>query len=115
MRIVRFHLEPWQKGGSEFSTPCASPCSLLIVSSAVHRRQRSCDIGEDILLNIAGGINAPTNASTLIQRKIRERLKRRYPQMVKRLTTICSDVIAKYAVSSHFFSKYFCNGFCHLF
>lgn len=85
MRIVRFHLEPWQKGGSEVSTPCESP-SLLLVTASVHRRQRSVDI--DDIANI--------DNLTEIERKKREKDKSkwRYPQMVKRLSILCSDVIA---------------------
>lgn len=90
MRIVRFHLEPWQKGGSEVSTPCESP-SLLLVTASVHRRQRSVDI--DDISNI--------DNLTDIERKKREKdkSKRRYPQIVKKLSTLCSDVIANDVLS----------------
>lgn len=85
MRIVRFHLEPWQRGGSEVSTPCESP-SLLLVTASVHRRQRSVDIND--IPNVDG--------LSEVERKKREKdkTKWRYPQIVKRLSTLCSDVIA---------------------
>lgn len=86
MRLVRFHLEPWQKGGSEFSTPCASP-SLLIVTASVHRRQRSMD-NKDIP-------NIEAISDSVRERRLKNKQKWRYPQIVKRLSILCSDVIAK--------------------
>ncbi len=85
MRIVRFHLEPWQKGGSEVSTPCESP-SLLLVTASVHRRQRSVDIN-DIP-------NVDSLSETERRRREVDKSKWRYPQIVKRLSILCSDVIA---------------------
>lgn len=92
MRIVRFHLEPWQRGGSEVSTPCESP-SLLLVTASVHRRQRSVDI--DDIANI--------EKLTETERKKREKDKSRwrYPQTVKRLSTLCSDVIANNVLNDY--------------
>lgn len=80
MRIVRFYLEPWQKGG----TPSPSP-SILILSPRIKRRQRipKCDLDK-------------TPKSTLSEREIRfRRLSRSGPQAVKRLSAICIDFIAK--------------------
>lgn len=87
MRLVRFHLEPWQKGGSEFSTPCASPSSLLVVTASVHRRQRSMD-SKDIP-------HIEAISDSVRERRLKNKQKWRYPQVVKRLSILCSDVIAK--------------------
>lgn len=88
MRLVRFHLEPWQKGGSELSTPCESP-SLLVVTASVHRRQRSIDIDDFQIKNIDQVHDKE------LEKRLREKIKWRYPQMVKKLSIICSDVIAR--------------------
>lgn len=80
MRIVRFYLEPWQKGG----TPSPSP-SILILSPRIKRRQRipKCDLDKPKPLG-------------LTEREIRfRRLSRSGPQSVKRLAAICIDFIAK--------------------
>lgn len=93
MRLVRFHLEPWQKGGSDFTvTPCASPLPL---APAVHRRQRSADLS--VVLSDDDGSNC-ADPELIAQRQQRKRAKVwrwRYPQVVKRLATMCSDVIAR--------------------
>lgn len=95
MRLVRFHLEPWQKGGSDFTvTPCASPLPL---QPAAHRRQRSADLS--VALSADGDDGAPSADPEVVA--LREQRKRakvwrwRYPQVVKRLATMCSDVIAR--------------------
>lgn len=81
MRIVRFHLEPWQKGG----TPSPSPSLLL--SPRISRRQR-LPLSSDI-----------SNIDILTDREREKRLKRklryRYPQMAKKLSTLCLDLLAK--------------------
>lgn len=86
MRLVRFHLEPWQKGGSLNSTPCGSP-TLMKISASVHRRQRSVDI-DDIS-------NIETVSESVRIRKLRNKHKWRYPQVVKKLSILCSDVFAR--------------------
>lgn len=83
MRIVRFHLEPWQRGGSEISSP--SP-SLPFLSPSVQRRQRTPSF--DDLSSID---------TTLFEKKssrIGSVNSRKVPQMVKRLSVLCSDFIA---------------------
>lgn len=92
MRLVRFHLEPGQRGGSEFSSPCASPCSLLVVTASVHRRQRSVDINDNVV--------DVQLLSQSAQKRAKDKVKWRYPQKVKKLTIMCSDVIAKNVRSS---------------
>lgn len=90
MRLVRFHFEPWQKGGSELSTPCESP-SLLIVTASVHRRQRSMDSAD------ISNIDKLSDKDR--EKRLKDKVKWRYPQVVKKLYILCSDVIAKNVVS----------------
>lgn len=91
MRLVRFHLEPWQKGGSDFTvTPCASPLPL-----AVHRRQRSADVSTLAEVDDVGDVDDPDRAERRRKRKQAKVWRWRYPQVVKRLSTMCSDVIAR--------------------
>jgi hypothetical protein len=82
MRIVRFYLEPWQKGG----TPSPSP-SLINLSPHIQRRQRpphANDIG-----------NIEKIPMEEREKRLRKRLKHRYPQTVKKLSTICNNVLVK--------------------
>lgn len=90
MRIVRFHLEPWQKGGSVESTPSPSLSgSMLVISPKILRRQRPPDVEEYV--------NFGSKTSTLERsRRLSDRIRCRYPKTVKRLASICGDVIAKY-------------------
>lgn len=94
MRLVRFHLEPWQKGGSDFTvTPCASPLPL---NARAHRRQRSADL--DLLAADDVDGDAALSPELIELRAMRKRAKQwrwRYPQVVKRLAIMCSDVIAR--------------------
>lgn len=93
MRIVRFHLEPWQRGsgcGSVTPSPAQSP-SLALLSPHVLRRQRPASL-ED-LEEICGQSQTPQQQQQQRLRRQR-RLKCRYPQVVKRLSTLCSDVMA---------------------
>lgn len=86
MRLVRFHLEPWQKGGSDVTvTPCASPLPL---SNRVHRRQRSADDAFVLSAN-----NADLS-ETREKRRRAKQIRWRYPPVIKRLAMMCSDVIA---------------------
>ncbi|GAB0087709.1 unconventional myosin-XV [Sergentomyia squamirostris] len=87
MRIVRFHLEPWQKGGSVTSTPCSSP-ALSLLTPVLSRRQRRANI-DDIPC-----IDHLTDEE-IRARRLRERLRHRYPQVVRRLVSLCSDIIAE--------------------
>lgn len=119
MRLVRFYLEPWQKGGSVTSastlhTPSLasvspSPNPLLItavinlpVPLSVQRRQRSIDLDN----------NSETDVDKLSkearEKRLHNRLKYRYPKMVKRLSSICGDVIAKNVDLSFFLNIYKC-------
>lgn len=85
MRIVRFYFEPWQKGGS----PSPSP-SILILSPRIKRRQRIPKCAE------SSTIVSVKNLSESEREKIlRQKLRARSIKPVKRLTSICSDVLAK--------------------
>lgn len=95
MRIVRFHLEPWQRGGGGGSitpSPAQSP-SLALLSPHVLRRQRPASLEE------GDGADLPAMSAhhPALPASRRRRLKcHRYPQVVKRLSTLCSDVIARH-------------------
>ena len=103
MRIVRFHFEPWQKRGSGFTTtPCESP-SLTILPPSVHRRQRSMDI-DDI-----SNIDKFNEHAKNLSKRLQEKLKWRYPQVVKKLSILCSDAIAK-NVTKYILIKVKCLG-----
>lgn len=83
MRIVRFYFEPWQKGGS----PSPSP-SILILSPRIKRRQR--------IPKCVDGTSSVKSLSEIEKDKIlRQKLRSRTIKPVKRLTSICSDVLAK--------------------
>lgn len=83
MRIVRFYFEPWQKGGS----PSPSP-SILILSPRIKRRQRIPK--SEATLSCSNGLN-----ETEKERILRQKLRSRSIKPVKRLTSICSDVLAR--------------------
>ena len=85
MRIVRFYLEPWQKGGS----PSPSQ-SLQFLSPRIKRRQRIPNMDDIVQLD---KLSDTEKEKKLSERK--KRLKYRYPQVVKKLSLICSDVLAK--------------------
>lgn len=90
MRIVRFHLEPWQRCGSITPSPAPSP-SIALLSPHVLRRQRPPSI-EDFP-------SFDENSETLrlkVLKNIERKMKNRYPQIVKKLSTLCSDMIAKH-------------------
>lgn len=100
MRIVRFHLEPWQKGGSirsGFSSP-SSVSSLPILSDSVLRRQR-CPSSDD-LSNIDTNLFERRSTSHSSNSRHSSYSKRKLPQMVKRLTVLCSDVLARNVMSN---------------
>lgn len=85
MRIVRFHLEPWQKGGSEISVR-STESPTLIIPSSVARRQRPPSVDDILSIDI-----------TLFETRQRKQWpKWRYPNMVKKLSTICCDVLVNY-------------------
>lgn len=86
MRIVRFHLEPWQKGGSEISIRSTESPSLGI-SPSVARRQRPPSVDDILSIDI-----------TLFERRQKHWPKWRYPNMVKRLSTLCCDVLVNYVI-----------------
>lgn len=95
MRIVRFHLEPWQKGGSPgsgLSSP-SSLSSLPMLSDSVLRRQR-CSSSDD-LSNIDATLFERRSTSHSSNSRHSSYSKRKIPQMVKRLSVLCSDVLAK--------------------
>jgi hypothetical protein len=82
MRIVRFHLEPWQKGG----TPSPSQ-SLNNLSPQIRRRQR---------LVVTKPVEQIHKISMDKQEKgWKSRKKYRYPPLVKKLSTICTDVLVE--------------------
>lgn len=112
MRIVRFHLEPWQKGGSiasghGSSSPQSSLSSLPMLSDSVLRRQR-CPSSDD-LSNIDTNL-FERRTSTSISHSSNSRhstyTKRKIPQMVKRLSILCSDVLAR-NVPYFFFATFY--------
>lgn len=94
MRIVRFHLEPWQKGGSELSIR-SSDSPSLVISPSVSRRQRPPSVDDILSIDV-----------TLFEKRQKLSPKWRYPQMVKRLSTLCCDVLVKYVNK---------NKYCYLF
>lgn len=88
MRIVRFHLEPWQRNNKSLTpSPAPSP-SLLIASPLILRRQR-LPTTSDVCPNCLDHKMALTN------RPERKLLRNRYPMFVKKLSILCSDVIAR--------------------
>lgn len=87
MRIVRFHLEPWQRCGSITPTSPASSPSVAILSPHVLRRQRPPSV-EDFPKADVSRLHHCID----LDRKI----KNRYPQSVKRLSMLCSDVLARH-------------------
>lgn len=99
MRIVRFHLEPWQKGGSipsGHSSPQSSLSSLPMLSDSVLRRQRCPSL--DDLSNIDTNLFERRTSTTLSHSSNSRHstyTKRKLPQMVKRLCVLCSDVLAR--------------------
>ena len=108
MRIVRFYLESWQKGG----TPSPS-ASLALLSPRLRRRQRIPKMEEleehknlddedssvDGKERLADAINEIKKEKVRCKKKKREykfKWKSRYPPTVKKLSMLCSDVLAKY-------------------
>ncbi len=87
MRIVRFYLEPWQKGG----TPSPSP-SLNLLSPHLKRRQRMPSMNAKDLENWEKLSDEEREKKKADRQR---RLRYRYPQTVKKLSRICSDVLAK--------------------
>lgn len=99
MRIVRFHLEPWQRGGSiasGHSSSQSSVSSLPMLSGSVLRRQRCPSL--DDLSNIDTNL-FERRTSTSISHSSNSRhstyTKRKIPQVVKRLSVLCCDVLAR--------------------
>lgn len=85
MRVVRFYLEPWQKGG----TPSSS-ASLLLLSPKIRRRQRMFprdDSNKDFLRRITSDEKDDEKKKT---RRRSLTLRR-----VKSLASLCSDVLAE--------------------
>lgn len=102
MRIVRFHLEPWQKGGSTasgFSSP-SSMSSLMPLSDSVLRRQRAPS--DDELSNIDTNLFEKRSQTSTSRHSSCS--KRRMTRTVKRLTVLCSDVLARNVKEIHFSS-----------
>ncbi|KAH8240493.1 hypothetical protein KR038_007643 [Drosophila bunnanda] len=97
MRIVRFHLEPWQRGagggGSVTPSPAQSP-SLALLSPHVLRRQRPASLEETE--DLPQHLWPHPHPHPAVPKSRLRRLKCRYPQVVKRLSTLCSDVIARH-------------------
>lgn len=100
MRIVRFYLEPWQKGGSiasgHNSSPQSSLSSLPMLSDSVLRRQRCPSL--DDLSNIDTTL-FERHTSTSISHSSNSRhstyTKRKIPKMVERLSVLCTNVLAR--------------------
>lgn len=90
---MRFHLEPWQKGGSTasgFSSP-SSMSSLMPLSNSVLRRQRAPS--DDELSNIDTNLFEKRSQSSTSRHSSYS--KRRMTRTVKRLTVLCSDILAR--------------------
>lgn len=112
MRIVRFNLEPWQKGGSIVSSGRSSSSSLSLSSlpDSVLRRQRCSSL--DNLANIDGNYfeRRTTNTNTTHSSNSRyssySNSKRKMPQTVKRLTILCSDILARYVCANMKYSQF---------
>jgi hypothetical protein len=96
MRIVRFYLESWQKGHD--TSPSAS---LLLLSPRVRRRQRIPKMEE--LLMERDHERASFDSAQLDEKEKAKRKfywKYRYPPTVKKLSTLCSDVLAKCVIDA---------------
>lgn len=106
MRIVRFYLESWQKGG----TPSPS-ASLQLLSPRLRRRQRIPKMEElEELENFddesSDDVKKEERAIYESKKEKRKNVRKnknykfiwksRYPPTVKKLSVICSDVLAKY-------------------
>lgn len=94
MRIVRFYLESWQKGHD--TSPSAS---LLLLSPRVRRRQRIPKMEELVERDDQVSCADVDGCVQLDEKEKAKRkfyLKYRYPPTVKKLSTLCSDVLAKY-------------------
>lgn len=108
MRIVRFYLESWQKGG----TPSPS-ASLALLSPRLRRRQRipkmeeleehknldeedSSVDGKERLVDAINEIKMEKVRCKMKKREYKFQWKSRYPPTVKKLSMLCSDVLAKY-------------------
>lgn len=126
MRIVRFYLESWQKG----STPSPS-ASLYLLSPHIRRRQRipkmeeleeqelcSNDDDDDSASNdndYCDDDKATEIAAAIVNEKSSKKMKKRdrnykfywksrYPPTVKKLSVLCSDVLAKHVIlQTHLF------------
>jgi hypothetical protein len=82
MRIVRFYLEPWQKGG----TPSPS-ASLVLLSPNVKRRQRQTYAVEEKIVKMSN--------EKLMKERRKSRIRHRFKPTVKTLMSLCSDVLAQ--------------------
>lgn len=111
MRIVRFYLESWQKGG----TPSPS-ASLQLLSPRIRRRQRIPkmeeleehenlddednssvdDVKKEERLVDAIYESKKENGRNKKKRNYKFMWKSRYPPTVKKLSVLCSDILAKY-------------------
>lgn len=91
MRIVRFYLESWQKGHD--TSPSSS---LILLSPRIRRRQRPKM--EELREHVSC-------ADFEEKEKARKKFywKYRYPPTVKKLSTLCSDVIAKQVLTYNLF------------
>lgn len=106
MRIVRFKLEPWQKGGSTgsgFSSTSSLSSTFPPLSDSVLRRQRASPTDE--LSNIDTNLfERRSHSQSQSNSRHSTYSKRKLPQMVKRLTVLCSDVLARNVNKNHSFS-----------
>jgi hypothetical protein len=90
MRIVRFYLESWQKGG----TPSPSQ-SLVLLSPRIKRRQRIPKM-EELIEHDSNDDDNDGDCELTDKEKARRKfyLKYRYPPTVKKLSVLCSNVLA---------------------
>ena len=87
MRVVRFYLEPWQKGG----TPSPS-ASLMLLSPKIRRRQRML-----ALLDETTSTDFLRKVSCDRKNEERKKTRRRSLTLkkVKSLASLCSDVLVE--------------------
>lgn len=90
MRIVRFHLESWQKDGSVASTLTTNPSPVLgnvvILSPFLRHRQRSPDPSDKYVKRFYTSPLATTShgqTSTPKEKSIRRTRSREYPELVR--------------------------------
>ncbi|KAH8284420.1 hypothetical protein KR018_005978 [Drosophila ironensis] len=91
--------KPWQRGGGSVTPSPAQSPSLALLSPHVLRRQRPASLEDLVEGDGAGDLLLPALSAqhpALPGKRLRRQKHHRYPQVVKRLSTLCSDVIARH-------------------